>query len=408
MQGDNFRGFSSSGLFRAFIHRHFPGRAEKSPAQGFFARSAETQLKLLQHELRTPLNGILGMSELLQASSLSCEQRQFLEALEESGRQLERLVAGMIAGNPAAAPFTSPSFQPFDGPRFLEQTIRAHWPAALEKGIGLYLVIDPRLPGRWISDPSWLRQILDNLLTNAIKFTHQGYVLVDACLTGQSEQGKDGVELCIVDTGIGIAGNPADKIYSEGEQGGPGVAERYGGYGLGLYICQQLVSSLDGSLVHQPAAGGGAYFKLTLPGIVEPVPAGMDRLRPRVLADLHCQIALSKPLDQVVARLLLRLGVRLSIMSDGETSFFPSKFDALICDPTRVNASMCDLHAFSGGDGPLLLSQLLSSGPINSKAKPKPGVVPLPQPLLQSNLEPLLLQLALLRKMQQCQKNSME
>lgn len=403
MRGGNFCGSDSGGFLRKLINKHFPTRVGQMPAPGLLSHSSPTQLHLLQHELRTPLTGIMGMSELLQASSLGFEQRRILGALEESGRQLERLLAAMPTGSPAAATGNSPSFPPLDGPHFMEQIIRAHWPAALGKGIGLYLAVDHRLPDCWNSDVSRLRQILDNLLTNAIKFTHQGYVLVEARLAGPGERGRDNMEVCIRDTGVGIAGDQADRMFKAGQQGSPGVAERYGGCGLGLFICSQLVSSLGGSLAHEPAVGGGTCFKLSLPGVVVRVPSGMDRLRPGVLSDLHCQVALDGPLVKVVTRLLIRLGVRLSIFNDQKTNFFPSQFDALICDPNRVNASACDLHMLSVRDGPLLLSHHLLPDPIRSDAQSKPGVVALPQPVLQSNLEPLLLQLALLKKMQQRQ-----
>lgn len=405
MRGGNFCGSDSSGFFRKLIHKHFPTRVEQIPAPGLLSPSSPTQLHLLQHELRTPLTGIMGMSELLQASSLSFEQRRILGALEESGRQLERLLAAMSSGSPATATGNLPPFQPLDGPRFMEQIIRAHWPAALGKGIGLYLAVDHRLPDCWNSDASRLRQILDNLLTNAIKFTHQGYVLVEARLAEPGERGADSVEVRICDTGIGIAGDKTDRIFKAGEQGGRGVAEGYGGYGLGLFICRQLVSSLGGSLTHEPARRGGSCFKLNLPGVIGQDPMGKNRLRPGVLSDLHCQVALDGPLAKVVTGLLLRLGVRSSILNDQETNFLPLQFDALICDPTRVSATTNDLPMLSGRDGPLILSRHLSSDPIRSEAPGMPGAVALPQPVLRSNLEPLLLQLALLRKMHECQNS---
>ncbi len=353
---------------------------------------------MLRHELRTPLTGILGMSELLQASGLAGEQRRIVLALQESGRQMERLIDRMAVHAPTSIDDAATRFEPLNGLRMLEQVIRAHWPPALKKGIGLYLVFDHRLAENWHSDAASLRQLLDNLLANAIKFTHRGYVLVEAVPAAPYGQGPYGVELRVRDTGIGIARRDGRRIYSAREQGSANGSRHYGGSGLGLFVCSKITAFLGGSVQHRPNAGGGTSFKVVLPGIAGPVPGSAPRLRPSLLTCMQGQLALAKPVNRVVAHWLRRIGVQATFSRNHELDPLPSGCDFVICDSNRMSASPRWTQAAAGHGRPVLLSPHLPPGK-KVGGQHEIGMLELPQPILYSNLEPLLLQLALQRAM---------
>jgi hypothetical protein len=353
-------------------------------------------MNLLRHELRTPLTGILGMSALLRDSRLAGEQQQFVLALQASGLQMERLVERM---GTAGSAVTLAGLGPVNGLKLLDQVMRAHWPAAVDKGIGLYLVFDHRLTENWYSDGACLRQLLDNLLANAIKFTHRGYVRVQAQLAGRDPQGKWGIELQVCDTGIGIARSAGRRIYSIREQGSADVVQRYGGSGLGLFVCERITELLGGSMQHCSKAGGGTCFKVVLPGIAEPAPDTAHRLRPALLTGLQCQLGLGQPLRRVVTHWLRRIGVQVSFMARQKLGQLPDQCDAVICDSDLIDSSIGGLHAAAGPSRPVLLSRYFPSTAMGWEDEPGIRALELPQPILQSNLAPLMLQLALQRAM---------
>lgn len=351
-------------------------------------------MNLLRHELRTPLSGILGMAALLRDSRLAGEQQQFVLALQASGRQMQRLVERMRAAEPA---LIRAGLEPVNGLQLLDQVIRAHWPAAKDKGIGLYLVFDHHLVENWYSDGACLRQLLDNLLANAIKFTHRGHVLLEARAAEPEQHGKRGIELQVRDTGIGIARSDGRRIYSIREQGSGDVAQRYGGSGLGLFVCAHLTQLLGGSVQHRPQAGGGTCFKVVLPGIADPARDTAHRLRPALLMGLRCQLALSQPASRVVTHWLRRIGVQVSFMARRKLRQLPDQCDALICDSELIDFSIGGLQSGAGCSRPVLLSRYFPPPAMGPEDAHGMRALELPQPILQSNLEPLMLQLALQR-----------
>jgi len=356
-----------------------------------------TGISMLRHELRTPLTGVLGMSELLQDSGLSGEQREFVLALRESGRQMERLIRKSGHPVPESGPGSVTRPGPIDGLQLLEQVMRAHWPAALKKGIGLHLVFDQRLTEQWHSDDSCLRQLLDNLLANAIKFTHGGHVLVEARPASLNRRGKQDIELRVSDTGIGIADRDRHRIYRAGARGRAGGYQRYHGSGLGLYVCARVTALLGGRVAHQPNPGGGTCFKLTLPAVAEASPDTVRRFRPALLAGLRCELRLDDPARRVVTHLLRRIGVRISHPGTGQAQVFSSRCDAVICASERLEDSISKGQPGASRGKVVLLSRHIPAPREIREDRHQTRVLELPQPILQSNLEPLLLQIALYR-----------
>jgi hypothetical protein len=363
--------------------------------------AGHTGMSLLRHELRTPLTGILGMASLLQELGLAGEQRHYVLAVQESGLQMKRLIERVTRRTPAPAPGNLTRRQAFSGLQLLQLLIRAHWPLALRKGIGLYLAFDHGLAETWHCDPACLRQLLDNLLANAVKFTHRGHVLLDARSGGLNANGKWDVVLTVHDTGIGISAADDARIYAVRDQGSGDVCQTYGGSGLGLYVCERIVSRLGGRLRHQRNGRGGSSFTIVLPGVAEaggPVTSG--RLRPALLAGLRCQLGLAEPAQRAIWQILRRAGVQPSGLQAGQVRRLPANCDALICHAGRLGQWIRGLPGTGRRHELVLLSPLLQPADPAAGKEQRAGLLALPQPVLQSNLEPLLLQLALRRKLQ--------
>lgn len=357
MQGKSIR-LPDRGGFLQLLLEFLPGR--------------NRTLDVLRHELRTPLTGILGMAELLRQSGLNGEQLQLLDALEQAGHQLTGLLQrAEAAPERRTADRRITDVQPrrmtFNGLHLLEGIARMHSVAARHRGLGLYLLFDYRLPLMWYSDEGLVRQALDNLLANAIKFTQSGHVLLEA--RGRREHG---LVLTITDTGPGIAPCDAQAIYEFGRLGRIGNTAPCSGSGFGLFVCRRIAENLGGTLTHAATRHGGTSFILRLPGVVSSVPTGPERLYPRLLAGSVCEVSLPSPLNRVVAHALRRMGVVVRFRErDGAAEAADVQNDVtfrITGNPPRCEAAGLALE--------------------------------LPQPILPANLEPLMLRLALLRRMQ--------
>jgi signal transduction histidine kinase len=416
MQGRSFQSFGPGSLLRflaralLFCRTHIFSAA---PAAG----SAQTLgLDLLRHELRTPVTGILGMCELLQKSELTGEQFQLASAMQESAKQLLRLISGIGSGfgsgfgsrfgagfdidRPGTVAGGQAGKQVLSGTILMEQVIRAHWPAAHRKGIGLFLHYDHRLPACWHADIVCLRQLLDNLLTNAIKFTHQGYVLVEVLQSRVNSSGRADVELKISDTGIGIAHRDARRIYSVREQGSGDIADRFGGSGLGLYVSSRMAAVLGGCITHESTGYGRTCFRVALPDLADPGTEDFGCLQPGLLKDLKCLLAMKPPLAAVLEQLLLRIGVQVTLNAEPRDSRIPAGADVVICEQVLLHVTKGHAEGTSGQSTLLLLSPAYAPDPATFDAMQGAAVTELPQPILRSNLEPLLLRVALQRKLQ--------
>ena len=173
----------------------------------------ENHLAMLGHELRNALNGVVGVTELLGATSLSGEQQQLLEALQQSGTQLRWLIDSVSSEDRKPNfPFEALPYK-LNGIDLLEQAVRCHTPAAIQSNNLLLLKIEPELPADWKSDGRLLRQLIDNLLSNAIRATHSGSIVLEARRTGGSLQKDDGLELLVRDTGPGISPESRRRIF---------------------------------------------------------------------------------------------------------------------------------------------------------------------------------------------------
>lgn len=238
---------------------------EAARAQAEAANAAKDEfLANISHEIRTPLNGVLGMNNLLAQTGLTAEQRQYVELVGSSGRALLALVNDVLDYSRLAAHKIVLEQVRFPLRRWLWEVIEPQRLAAQAKGLELKLQADERLPKEVVGDPGRLRQIVTNLVSNAIKFTTQGHVQVVMHLSGQHAQGIE-LLLEVSDTGIGIAPEQQQGIFSAFVQADSSTSRRYGGTGLGLSICAKLVEVMDGSIELSSAAGQGSRFTVKVP-----------------------------------------------------------------------------------------------------------------------------------------------
>ncbi|WP_417487985.1 ATP-binding protein [Maricaulis sp.] len=220
----------------------------------------------MSHEVRTPLNGVIGMTNVLQADpALNEDHRRSLELIDDSGKALLELLNGILDLSKIEADALELESREFDLAGLIRSTTD-HWrPQAESKGVAVTVNNQLGDPACVRGDPIRLRQVINNLLGNAVKFTHAGRVSVSLAAVGEARDGKTRVRLAVRDTGIGIPGNKQDTIFDPFNQVDATVTRRYGGTGLGLAICRRLVSKMDGKITLSSKMGRGSTFTVDLP-----------------------------------------------------------------------------------------------------------------------------------------------
>ena len=237
---------------------------EKSQKAAEVANVMKSQfLANMSHEIRTPMNGILGFLDLLQTTSLSQEQREFINEAKTASEMLLYLINDILDFSKIEAGKLTIEKINFKVRTAVEDTVSIFIPKATEKNIELYTQIKSSVPEEVIGDPARLRQVLNNLISNAVKFTEQGEINVVVDYIKETN-GKGLLVFEVRDTGIGINEEDSNKLFRPFIQADASTTRKFGGTGLGLAISKELVKLMDGDIFIESEVGKGSAFKFSV------------------------------------------------------------------------------------------------------------------------------------------------
>ncbi|MFT3757507.1 response regulator [Thauera sp.] len=273
-------------------------------------------LARMSHEIRTPMNAIIGLGGLLRRSALTRQQRDQLDKMLASSEALLGVINDVLDYSRIEAGKLPLESIPFDLLELCEQALSVVALRAEEKNVELLLLPDGNLPARLVGDPLRLRQILINLLANAVKFTERGEVMLQVSLRGDpAPAGMAALRLSVHDTGIGLTSAQQAVLFQPFSQGDDSITRRFGGTGLGLSICAQLVRMMGGRIEVESVSGEGAHFHVGLDLPVAPA----DEARPAATGFHHALVVAASPSSRhVLSTLCAQQGLRARACADAE------------------------------------------------------------------------------------------
>ncbi len=296
------------------------------------------------------MNAVIGMTELVLASELDSSQREHLDRAKQAAEELLELLNDILDISKIEARKLDVDSIPFSLRRSVTATVKILEMRAHEKGLGLTAHIREDVPDSLVGDPKRLRQILLNLVGNAIKFTDRGDVLLEVRTSSLTDAAAT-LHFSVIDSGIGIAEDKQQIIFEAFAQEGPATAQKYGGTGLGLAISAQLVEMMNGRIWLESAPGQGSIFHFTAafgrttPDKIEPVPEAAPVFAPRRRrGGFYVLLAEDNPVNrELVRHFLAKAGHRVEMASSGREALehleSPSRFDLVLMDVRMPDVS---------------------------------------------------------------------
>ncbi len=286
------------------------------------ANSAKSQfLANMSHEIRTPLNGVIGVAQALAKTPLSPQQEEMLELIHSSGHTLQVLLSDILDLARVESGRLELASDVFHLGRAVREAAQLYETSAQVKGLQFFVEVTPEADGWIVGDVVRIKQILTNLVSNAVKFTGTGFVSLTAAL-GPDRAGVPTLRFSIEDTGIGFDCETRDRLFSRFEQADGAITRRFGGSGLGLAISRQLAEMMGGDLDCESEPGGGSAFILTIPFNAAEAPA----TAPEIVAELpdaeagatRVLLADDHPVNRkVVEMILAHANVELTSVENG-------------------------------------------------------------------------------------------